>query len=53
MNVTPAQLPRPSPASAINQAAGLRGHLLVVHGSADDNVHFQGAQMEHLPPGPM
>ncbi len=29
-------------ASAINQAAGLRGRLLIVHGSGDDNVHFQG-----------
>jgi dipeptidyl-peptidase 4 len=31
-------------ASAINQAAGLRGKLLLVHGSGDDNVHFQGSQ---------
>jgi dipeptidyl-peptidase-4 len=31
-------------ASAINRAAGLRGHLLLVHGSGDDNVHFQGSQ---------
>ena len=31
-------------ASAINQAEGLRGHLLLVHGSGDDNVHFQGSQ---------
>lgn len=31
-------------ASAINHAAGLRGHLLLVHGSGDDNVHFQGSQ---------
>ena len=30
--------------SAINQAEGLRGRLLVVHGSGDDNVHFQGTQ---------
>jgi dipeptidyl-peptidase-4 len=29
-------------ASAINQAAGLRGSLLIVHGSGDDNVHYQG-----------
>ena len=29
-------------ASAINQAAGLRGRLLIVHGSGDDNVHYQG-----------
>ena len=29
-------------ASAITHAAGLRGKLLVVHGSGDDNVHYQG-----------
>lgn len=31
-------------ASAINHAEGLKGHLLLVHGSGDDNVHFQGSQ---------
>ncbi len=31
-------------ASAIYQAKGLKGHLLLVHGSGDDNVHFQGSQ---------
>ena len=31
-------------ASAIGHAEGLRGHLLLVHGSGDDNVHFQGSQ---------
>lgn len=30
--------------SAINFAAGLTGHLLLVHGSGDDNVHFQGTE---------
>ena len=29
-------------ASAINQAEGLKGSLLIVHGSGDDNVHYQG-----------
>ena len=29
-------------ASAINQAGGLKGSLLIVHGSGDDNVHYQG-----------
>jgi dipeptidyl-peptidase-4 len=31
-------------ASAINFARNLRGDLLVVHGSGDDNVHFQGTE---------
>ena len=31
-------------ASAINFASGLKGDLLVVHGSGDDNVHFQGTE---------
>jgi dipeptidyl-peptidase 4 len=31
-------------ASAINFATGLRGDLLLVHGSGDDNVHFQGTE---------
>jgi dipeptidyl-peptidase-4 len=30
--------------SAIGFAEGLRGKLLIVHGSGDDNVHFQGTQ---------
>jgi dipeptidyl-peptidase-4 len=30
--------------SAINFAEGLRGKLLVVHGSGDDNVHSQGTE---------
>jgi dipeptidyl-peptidase-4 len=30
--------------SPINFAEGLRGRLLVVHGSGDDNVHFQGTE---------
>ncbi len=30
--------------SAITHAEGLRGRLLVVHGSGDDNVHYQGAE---------
>ncbi len=32
-------------ASAINFAEGLKGHLLIVHGSGDDNVHYQGAEL--------
>jgi len=31
--------------SAINFAAGLKGHLLIIHGSGDDNVHYQGAEL--------
>ncbi|HEY6507033.1 MAG TPA: S9 family peptidase [Vicinamibacterales bacterium] len=30
--------------SAINFAEGLRGDLLIVHGSGDDNVHYQGTE---------
>jgi dipeptidyl-peptidase-4 len=31
--------------SAINFAEGLRGHLLLVHGSGDDNVHYAGTEL--------
>ena len=31
--------------SAINYAEGLKGHLLVVHGSGDDNVHYSGTEL--------
>jgi dipeptidyl-peptidase 4 len=31
--------------SAINFAQGLKGDLLVVHGSGDDNVHYQGSEL--------
>jgi dipeptidyl-peptidase-4 len=31
-------------ASAINFVEGLRGDLLVVHGTGDDNVHYQGTE---------
>lgn len=30
--------------SAINFAQGLKGRLLVVHGTGDDNVHYQGTE---------
>ena len=32
-------------ASPINFAEGLRGSLLIVHGSGDDNVHYQGTEL--------
>ena len=32
-------------ASAINFADALKGDLLIVHGSGDDNVHYQGSQL--------
>jgi dipeptidyl-peptidase 4 len=31
--------------SAINFAEGLKGDLLIVHGSGDDNVHYQGSEL--------
>jgi dipeptidyl-peptidase-4 len=31
--------------SAINFADGLKGDLLIVHGSGDDNVHYQGSEL--------
>jgi dipeptidyl-peptidase-4 len=31
-------------ASPLYQAEGLKGHLLIVHGSGDDNVHYQGTE---------
>jgi len=30
--------------SPITHAAGLQGHLLLVHGTGDDNVHYQGSE---------
>lgn len=30
--------------SPISFAGGLAGHLLIIHGSGDDNVHFQGTE---------
>ena len=30
--------------SAINFAAGLKGNLLIVHGTGDDNVHYQATE---------
>ncbi len=31
--------------SPITHAAGLKGNLLVVHGTGDDNVHYQGTEL--------
>jgi dipeptidyl-peptidase-4 len=31
--------------SPINFAAGLSGHLFIIHGSGDDNVHYQGTEL--------
>jgi dipeptidyl-peptidase-4 len=31
--------------SPITFAEGLRGNLLIVHGSGDDNVHYQGTEL--------
>ncbi|MFL5384754.1 MAG: DPP IV N-terminal domain-containing protein [Longimicrobiaceae bacterium] len=42
-------LPQRSPeayraGSAVNVAGGLRGNLLIVHGTGDDNVHYQNTE---------
>jgi dipeptidyl-peptidase-4 len=31
--------------SPVTHAAGLRGKLLLVHGTGDDNVHYQNAEI--------
>jgi len=31
--------------SPINYAAGLKGNLMIIHGTADDNVHYQSFEM--------
>jgi dipeptidyl-peptidase-4 len=40
----PADSARYYNASAISKAEGLKGRLLIVHGSGDDNVHYQGTE---------
>src|SRR4030088_3251524 len=40
----PADSARYYRASPISQAEGLKGRLLIVHGSGDDNVHYQGTE---------
>ena len=36
-------------ASAIHFADGLRGNLLLIHGTGDDNVHYPGQREAHQP----
>ena len=31
--------------SPLTHARNLKGHLLVIHGTGDDNVHYQGTEM--------
>ena len=40
----PAENPKGYAESAIHYAPGLRGRLLLIHGTGDDNVHIQGTE---------
>jgi len=40
----PAENPKGYAESPIHYAEGLRGRLLLIHGSGDDNVHIQGTE---------
>jgi dipeptidyl-peptidase 4 len=42
---TPAGNPKGYAESAIHYAEGLRGRLLLIHGTGDDNVHIQGTEL--------
>jgi dipeptidyl-peptidase-4 len=44
MGVLPEDLKYYQQGSTINHASGLHGNLLIVHGSGDDNVHYQNQE---------
>ncbi len=45
MGVPPADLQGFIDGSPINHVQGLKGNLLYIHGTGDDNVHYQNAEM--------
>lgn len=44
MGLLPADLKYYQQGSSVNHAAGLQGNLLIIHGSGDDNVHYQNQE---------
>ncbi len=44
VGVLPEDLKYYQQGSSVNYASGLRGNLLIVHGSGDDNVHYQNQE---------
>lgn len=44
MGLLPQDLKYYQEGSSVNHAAGLRGNLLIIHGSGDDNVHYQNQE---------
>jgi dipeptidyl-peptidase 4 len=44
MGLIPEDLKYYQEGSSVNHVAGLEGHLLIVHGSGDDNVHYQNQE---------
>ncbi|GAA4302375.1 S9 family peptidase [Compostibacter hankyongensis] len=44
MGLLPEDLPYYKKGSSVNHVEGLKGNLLIIHGSGDDNVHYQNQE---------
>lgn len=44
MGLLPEDLTYYEKGAAVNHVKGLKGHLLIIHGSGDDNVHYQNQE---------